>query len=80
MKDEACGSEVWGFGSGVIGRVETVPFRSLPWRSSCMVREQKQVPYGNDRKKSKSRTLARRQSFHVIHAGDRAGAGKLQVS
>ena len=23
MKDEACGSEVWGFGSVVIGRVET---------------------------------------------------------
>ena len=23
MKDEACGSEVWGFGSGVVGRVET---------------------------------------------------------
>ena len=23
MKDEACGSEVWGFGLGVIGRVET---------------------------------------------------------
>ena len=30
---QACGSEVWGFGSGVIGRVETLPFRSLPWWS-----------------------------------------------
>ena len=29
MKDEACGSEVWGFGSDFIGRVETLPYPIL---------------------------------------------------
>ena len=67
-----CGNEVWVFGSGVIGRVENLPFQFLPPLSVCKVREQKQVPCGNVRKKNKNRILAKKQSS--------AGAGKIQGS